>query len=186
MKNSLMGALAGDFGVDFAPGLGMHFNMRKLSHLGGDRLKTRIEEAYFEGPDGQRFTALKGGLWPFLLSLDLDEHLRETETNLHWSFVVQKQSSLQWAHRGFPALFSRPRQAMNPRGPRWRQLLEEHSFPARPDDLRAAAEEAAAYGAVQKFLHLQPQKTPPYLEPGGGNRGAASNKSMQQTGLVGS
>jgi hypothetical protein len=81
-----------------------------------------------------------------------------TETHLHQSYVVRKGWGAQFAHRGFPALFSMEK------GKRWRKLLEEHTFKVLPKDLRMAAREAYEYSATSKLMRIVPQNVPPYLE----------------------
>jgi Holliday junction resolvase len=158
MANSVMSLLAGDFLIEFTPGFGLHLHFRKLSPRDENGVHCIVEEAYFLGPSGQRFTTLQGGLWPFFLTLDVDSELEETETHLHQSFVVRKGWGSQFAHRGFPALLSRER------GKRWRKLLEEHRFKVLPKDLREAAREAFEYSATSGLMRIIPQHIPPYLE----------------------
>jgi Holliday junction resolvase len=161
IKNSLMGVLAGDFAMDFAPGLAMHIKMKKLDRLSEERWHLQVDEAYFENAQGRRFTKLKGGLWPFLLTLDSKEDQEETETHFHLSFVVRKESSMQFAHRAFPGLLRSPSTAGEPR--RWRQLLREHHFPITPTSLRTAAQEASSNEVVKRFIRVVPQTTPAFL-----------------------
>ena len=134
-----MSVLAGDFGIFSCPASGCILACASFTAI-EDGWRGQIEEAYFGGPEGQRFNDLR--LWPFFLTLDLHSDLRETDTHFHQSFAIQEGSSLQFVHRGFWALFdpfSRSR-------PRWRQLLERHSFPFSSSDLRAAAERAYDLG----------------------------------------
>jgi Holliday junction resolvase len=158
MKNSLLSMLAGDFLIEFTPGFGLHLHFRKLAPIEGDRVHCEVEEAYFLGPAGQRFTTLKGGLWPFFMTLDVDSNLEETATHLHQSFVVRKGCGSQFAHRGFPALF--PEQ----KGKSWRGRLEEHSLRIRPEDLQDAAREASEYLATSGLMRIVPQNIPPYMQ----------------------
>jgi hypothetical protein len=158
MKNSLLSMLAGDFLIEFTPGFGLHLHFRKLAPKVGDRMHGVVEEAYFLGPAGQRFTTLKGGLWPFFMTLDVDSSLEETNSHLHQSFVVRKGWGSQFAHRGFPALF--PEQ----NGKRWRARLEEHSFRISPQDLQDAAREASEYSATSGLMRMVPHNIPPYLQ----------------------
>jgi len=158
MKDSLMGILAGDFLIEFAPGFGLHLHFRKLSPSGENPVHCVVEDAYFVGPAGQRFTSLRGGLWPFFLTLDVDSELQETETHLHQAFVVGEQRGSQFAHRGFPALVQREK------GRRWRKLLEEHRFEVFPKDMLQAAREAVEYSAISKLMRVIPGQVPPYLE----------------------
>ena len=158
MKNSLMGVLAGDFLIQFTPGFGLHIVMRKLSGKTDGSVPVRIEEAYFLSPTGKRFTTLNGGLWPFFLTLDVQDDTEETKSHYHQSFVVREEAGSQFAHRGFPALFisdgSKP----------WRKRLEEHSFSVRAEELQEAAREAYQYGATAGIMHVFPQTMPSFLD----------------------
>jgi hypothetical protein len=158
MGNSVLSLLAGDFMIEFTPGFGLHLHFRKMSHKGVNPVHCVVEEAYFLGPAGQRFTTLKGGLWPFFMTLDVDSELEEAEAHLHQSYVVREGMGSQFAHRGFPALFSREK------GKHWRKLLEEHTFKVLPKDLRVAARKAFEYSATSKLMRFVPQNVPPYLE----------------------
>jgi hypothetical protein len=120
-------------------------------------MKAKIEIAYFEGPDGTRFTTLKGGLWPFFMTLDVSSEIEETDTHFHQSFVVRKGCGSQFAHRGFPALFP------TGTGKSWRTLLEEHKFRVTPDDLKTAAREAGLYGATCGLMTIVPHVVPYFL-----------------------
>lgn len=158
MRNSIMSLLAGDFMIEFTPGFGLHFHMKKLSPVTDGKVHCVIEEAYFEGPSGERFTTLKGGLWPFFMTLDVDNRLEETDTHFRQSFVVQESCGSQLAHRGFPALFP------SGKGLHWRKLLEEHRFKVSPEDLQNAAREAYQYSATSKLMRIVPQNVPPFLK----------------------
>jgi Holliday junction resolvase len=158
MGNSVLSLLAGDFMIEFTPGFGLHLHFRKMSPKGVNPVHCVVEDAYFLGPAGQRFTTLKGGLWPFFMTLDIDSELEVTETHLHQSYVVRKGWGAQFAHRGFPALFSMEK------GKRWRKLLEEHAFKVLSKDLRMAAREAYEYSATSKLMRIVPQNVPPYLK----------------------
>jgi Holliday junction resolvase len=157
MQNSLMSMLAGDFMIEFAPGFGIHLHYRKVSE-DDSGFHCVVEEAYFLGADGTRFSSLKGGLWPFFLTLDAASEIEETETHIHQSFTVREKCGAQFAHRGFPALFA------TRKGKRWRSLLEEHQFSIRPQDLQDAAREAFEYSATSKLMRLIPHHIPPHLE----------------------
>lgn len=159
IQNSLMSMLAGDFMIEFTPGFGMHLHFRKLSPQGQDGVVSCVvEEAYFQGAEGERFTTLKGGLWPFFMTLDVPSEIEETDTHIHQSFVVMEKCGSQLAHRGFPALF------MTRKGKRWRNLLEKHQFAVGPQDMWEAAREAAEYSATKGLMRIIPQNIPPYLE----------------------
>jgi Holliday junction resolvase len=158
MGNSVMSLLAGDFLIQFTPGFGLHLHFRKLFPRDDNGVHCVVEEAYFVGPSGDRFTSLRGGLWPFFLTLDADSKLEETETHLHQSFVLRQGWSAQFAHRGFPALLSKKQ------GKSWRKLLDEHSFKVLPNDVREAAREAFQYSATSGLMRIIPQHVPPYLE----------------------
>lgn len=158
MQNNLLSMLAGDFLIEFAPGFGLHLHFRKLSHADENGARGVVEEAYFQGAEGERFTTLKGGLWPFFMTLDVASEIEETETHIHQSFVVMDRCGSQFAHRGFPALFAARKSK------RWRGLLEEHQFSVRPEDLLEAAREAYEHSATKGFMRLMPQNIPPFLE----------------------
>lgn len=158
MTHSVMSLLAGDFLIEFTPGFGLHLHFRKLSPEDGKGVRCVVEDAYFEGSAGQRFTTLQGGLWPFFLTLDFDSELEETATHLHQSFIVRKGWGSQFAHRAFPALLSKGKDK------RWRKLLEEHTFKVLPKDLRQAAREAFEHSATSKLMRIIPKHVPPYLE----------------------
>jgi hypothetical protein len=111
MQNNLMSLLAGDFLIFFNPGFGLHLHFRKLAPRDENGvLQCVVDQAYFLGSAGERFKKLGGGLWPFFMTLDLDSELVETETHLHQSYVVREGHNSQFAHRGFPALFSTGKQ----------------------------------------------------------------------------
>jgi len=97
--------LAGDFMIEFTPGFGLHLHLRKLAPEKRKGIPLEVEDAYFLGPSGIRFTTLKGGFWPFFMTLDVDAELKETETHFHQSFVVRQGHGSQFAHRGFPGTF---------------------------------------------------------------------------------
>jgi Holliday junction resolvase len=158
MQNNLMSMLAGDFMIEFTPGFGLHLHLRKLGPGSEAGLHCEVDQAYFLGPSGVRFTTLKGGLWPFFMTLDVHSELQETETHFHQSFVVREGHGSQLAHRGFPALFP------TEKGKRWRTLLEAHSFKVLPQDLIDAAAEAFAFSATSRLTRIVPQQIPSYLE----------------------
>jgi hypothetical protein len=158
MQNNLMGLLAGDFLIFFTPGFGMHLHFRKLSPKDENGVHCIVDEAYFLGPGGRRFKILPGGLWPFFMTLDLDSEVEETETHFHQSYIVKERQNSQFAHRGFPALFSTEKVKY------WRKLLEEHSFAVLPEDLRQAAREFYEYSATSELMRILPRSIPPYLE----------------------
>jgi len=158
MQNSVLSMLAGDFMIEFTPGFGMHLHFRKMSPRDENGVHCVLEEAYFLGADGQKFTSLKGGLWPFFMTLDVATDVEETETHIHQSFVVMDKCGSQFAHRGFPALF------MTRKERRWRSLLEEHQFSVHPKDMWEAAREAYELSATTQLMRIVPQNIPPYLE----------------------
>jgi Holliday junction resolvase len=157
VKNSLMSMLAGDFLIEFTPGFGLHLHFRKLSE-GESGMHCVVEDAYFLGPAGQRFTTLKGGLWPFFMTLDVEPGVEETTTHVHQSFVVRQGWGSQFAHRGFPALF--PEGSGKP----WRKRLDEHSFRIQPKDLQDAAREAFEYSATRGLMRFVPQIIPGFMQ----------------------
>lgn len=157
MQNSLLSMLAGDFMIEFTPGFGMHLHFRKTAR-DENGVHCVVEEAYFLGAAGEKFTSLKGGLWPFFMTLDGAIEVEETETHIHQSFVVMDKCGSQFAHRGFPALFVTRKEK------RWRSLLEEHQFSVRPDDMWEAAREAYEYSATKQMMRIVPQNIPPFLE----------------------
>jgi hypothetical protein len=156
MQNSLMSMLAGDFMIQFQPGFSMHLHFRKLLEESKNGLQCVVDDAYFRGAAGARFASLKGGLWPFFLTLDVTE-IEETETHIHQRFIVDEERGTQFAHRGFPALFMG-------KGGRWRKRLEEHQFTVRPEDMWEAAREAGHYSAIKGLMRIVPQHVPAYLE----------------------
>jgi hypothetical protein len=159
MQNSLLSMLAGDFLIEFTPGFGMHLHYRKLSPRNEKGIVfCVVEDAYFQGAAGEKFSTLRGGLWPFFMTLDVVTEAEETETHIHQSFIVPDQCGSQFAHRGFPALF------LTCKTQRWRKRLEEHQFIVRPQDMWDAAREAYEQSATKGLTRLIPQNIPPYLE----------------------
>jgi hypothetical protein len=144
--------------IEFTPGFGMHLHFRKMSPRDENGVHCVVEEAYFLGAAAEKFTSLKGSLWPFFMTLDVATGVEETETHIHQSFVVMGKCGSQFAHRGFPALFVTRKEK------RWRNLLEEHEFTVRPEDMWEAAREAYEFSATKQLMRFVPQNIPPYLE----------------------
>ncbi len=169
MRESLMGIVAGDFGVVLKSGVGLHFKMRKLCKLGekGTRRgrqqqwRLRIHDVYFTNGEGDRMDRLGPGIWAYLLCGPLEERDRADETHFHKSFVVPDDEAIQWSHTVLPALVKF--KAPNGTPVNWRQLLASQRFPIAATDLHAAANGGISDGVVRYLLDQQPHTRPCFL-----------------------
>lgn len=170
MRQNLMGLLAGDFGLAFRGGVGLHIKMRKADKLheqkDGKKLVTewlvQVEDAYFTNGDGQRVDLLGPGLWPLLLSAPLQEQSHIEETHITQSFVVPAEDEGEWAHRAMVILLEFF-QGDESHPLNWRKILLNQPLPIESSALRKGAQDGMSQGFVRYVLKLEPGTRPDFL-----------------------
>jgi hypothetical protein len=161
MKQSLMGALLGDFSFSLRPGCGLHLRIKKLEPETDRGFKGVVEEAYWEKPDGERVKNAPGVL-PLFTCLDQEPVLTDEGTHVLQSFVIEDNQQSEFAHRALVTLLR-----LVTRGDKlhWRRILEEgRGVPTAPQGLRAAARAALDAGFLRYGMDYSPNSMPSFLK----------------------
>jgi hypothetical protein len=171
-----MTELAGDFGVIFYPGVGLHIVSDVIAHgetsepptVGAHGLLEpgpyimRIREAYFTNGQGRRMDHLDPpGLWPFLITSPALRHESEVDgLSARSSFaIVEEENGIHIGQRVLPMLLEQASQT----GVNWRSILSTERFPVAFSDLRKAADGGLRTGFVHINALIQPRTKPTFL-----------------------
>lgn len=165
MRESLMGILAGDFGVVIRQGVGLHFSIKKEEKLSErktedgyvEKWRMRVEDAYFVDGNRQRLKSI-GRLWPFFLSAQRPQQ-QINDTHAHQSFVVETEEPC-WVQETLALLFEFQAKQEEPLN--WREILQNHQVPVEASEIRQVAQEGIGKGVVRCVLHLEPHTRPAF------------------------
>jgi Holliday junction resolvase len=167
-KQNLLSILAGDFGYILEPGVGMHLKLKKLQPVRvnalppGQTVRVRVDDAYFANARGERFSSLKGLLWPLFLAADQAVEVEEDEEHFYQSYVIPPKPGIEWAHRTLPVLMSLSTPSGQPIP--WRVLLRKRRLPIQGDSLSRAAMTAVGKGMLRAGFTQQPHEVPAFLK----------------------
>lgn len=164
LRESLLGVLAGDFCVQLKPGVGVHFEHRKVRRVshgdGKEEWQTVVSSVYFTNGRGQRLPRLHQGMWEMLLQFSLREQVHSDEQTILVSHTVPDEPEapeMMWAQHVLPLFLSSGKI-------RWRQVLERKRFQFGPNTVRQAMERGLQEDCVHLILDVHPHIYPVWLK----------------------
>jgi len=125
-------------------------------------MKGKIEDIYWETPDGKRVEWVS--LLDVLFMLTQDDVKIEEYPN----HVIQKfykvGSDAAFAHWAMPLACSISKYFEDETIP-WDRFIQDHGFSFSLDDVEQAVQKAQQYGLAGPIIHMQPRDIPQFLKP---------------------
>jgi hypothetical protein len=174
LKYNLMGLVAGDFGVEPKPGLGVNFKGKFIGPKSYDKsgytAPVKITEAFWGSNDGKRLTNLLESVVVLLWAGACEPYCEESEDGLIWGYLTpetasERRSSIsaQLLLRTLVGWAVKDNQRIA-----WRHVLgklnEIKSKTEMEKELQKEIGEVVRY-----IVHIRPQNIPKFLPSGWNN-----------------